>query len=106
VTDLSQLKEAIRNYREKARIPESYDIADALLDPSPISVEALKGMGFVGGDTAGMLFFDGIGRNRVLAFLFDEGIKIRLDGKPLYPQPTNVGQLLFLLLSLSEKESS
>lgn len=112
MTDLARLKEAVERYRRSAysvnpdtKLLDGFDIADAILDPSPISVEALKGMGFAAGDTAGILFFDGIGRNRILAFLFDEGIQIHLDGKRLYPQPTTIGQLLFLLLSL-EKESS
>lgn len=44
---VNELVEAVERYREKARIPESYDIADAFTNPNPISRERLEAIGFV-----------------------------------------------------------
>jgi hypothetical protein len=103
-TKLQALKTLIEEYRRAGQTLTGSTIADCMVDPTPLSQAVLEGMGWVAGDTAGMLFCDGIGVNRILAFLFDEGIQIHLDGKRLHPQPRTVGHLYQLLLRLSEDQ--
>jgi hypothetical protein len=141
VTDLAQLKEAVRRYRELSkdrpneskgeyairlfkRTSAASDIDDALLDPSPISVEALKGMGFkkhperpssewlwiiIGNVklTWSGPFDEGESQHVMQHFPIEsDGFIDSRRGSYVVPFPRTVGQLRFLLLSLSEKESS
>jgi hypothetical protein len=125
VTDLAKLKEAVGRYREYSKGPAdedkgargirlfrcaatASDIGQWLLDPSPISVESLQGMGFAefGNkiETSDWLRLGVVNAYRVgqagwTFFLYDQPANFA------NPQPHTVGQLLFLLLSL-EKESS
>jgi hypothetical protein len=78
-------------------------IVDCFTSRCPITRERLEELGFVEGVTVGMLFFDGIGANRLLAFLFDEGIQIHFDGKRLNPQPRTMGDLYRLLEQLTRE---
>jgi hypothetical protein len=123
VTDLATLKEAVRRYRKGEKsasyagfdyLCDASDIADALLDPAPISVEALKGMGFVNRSPLGKEKWRWVSPNGQVLEAWEHNGGYRFVYKlheaelwrPLQFEPTTVGQLLFLLLSLSEKESS
>jgi hypothetical protein len=125
VTDLATLKEAIRLRRTEApsskvaACAEQHRnlafIADAILDPSPISVEALKGMGWIDETISDLpsLAYRKYGIELEANF-FESGVDFwnytqGPQGKyseDVNPPPATIGQLLFLLLSLSEKESS
>ena len=103
---LEELSKAVERYTKGERsasyggfdyLSDASDIADAFLNTSPIDEASLRAVGFVEGDTAGLLFSDAVGPNRFLAFLFDSGIQIHLDGRRLHPQPQTIGDLCFVL---------
>ena len=118
MTDIKQLKDAVRRYRandhyaKDARIylqmkyETAKTIADALLDQTPLSRSTLEGLGFELSNHQPFITVTSFVRDTVRVALDSADgslCSVWVDERIANPQPTTTGQLLWLLMSLEER---